>query len=211
MGWTYTHRGNTPIKYFLATQINCENEHGRWQLQDIAIVKLRTAYMAVEIIRRNKETGRLSMEIRKVVAFVFLLDYRPGDAGGYDMGYKDMDESMGPYESECPEKILNLLTPTEHEHALAWRQRCRENIARKNSFRLIKDTIIETQPISFRDGYTRSRFQVVRVKPLQLLCLDTRVLCKVSRTVLQKMLKKATSIREIGIATGDGLSTSRAI
>lgn len=205
MGWTYTQRGSTPIKVFLADQIYCENEHGKWQLLDTAIVKVRTAYMAVEIIRRSKETGQLDMATRKVVAFVFLLDYRPGDTDGYDMGYKEIDETMGPYESECPEKILNLLTPTEHEHALSWRRRCWENIARRNAFQLIKDTVIETQPISFLDGCSRSRFQVVSLKPLLLLCLDTRVLCKVSRAVLQKRLKNATSTDGNRVETGDGL------
>ena len=188
MGWTYTHRGRTPVKDFLADNVNCENEHATCLLLHIAIVKLRKAYMAVEIIRRSKETGLLDMMTRKVVAFVFLLDYRPRDTD-FDMGYKDMDESMGPYESECPERILKLLTPTKHEYACKWRQRCRENIARKNSFRLIKDRVIETRPISFGDGCTRSRFQVVSLKPLRLLCLDTRVFCKVSRAVLQNMIK----------------------
>ena len=53
MGWTYTHRGDTPVKDFLADRINCENDHAKWLLLDIAIVKMRTAYMAVEIIRRD--------------------------------------------------------------------------------------------------------------------------------------------------------------
>ena len=188
MGWTYTHRGSTPVKEFLTDQLNCENKHAGYKILDIAIVKMRTAYMAVEIIRRNQKTRLLDMETREVVAFVFLLDYRPRDTD-YDMGYKDMDESMGPYESECPERILNLLTPTEHENALEWRRRCRENIARKKAFRLVKNTVIETQPISFLDGCTRSRFQVVSLKPLQLLCLDTRMLCKVPSAMLRNMIK----------------------
>ncbi len=188
MGWTYTHRGSTPVKEFLTDQLNCENKHASYKILDIAIVKMRTAYMAVEIIRRNQKTSLLDMETREVVAFVFLLDYRSNDPN-YDMGYKDMDESMGPFESECPERILNLLTPTEHEYALKWRRRCRENIARKRSLRLVKNTVIETQPISFLDGCTRSRFQVVSLKPLQLLCLDTRMLCKVPRAMLQNMIK----------------------
>ena len=188
MGWIYTHRGSTPIKEFLTDRLNCESKHASYKIIDIAIVRMRTAYMAVEIIRRNQKTGLLDIETREVVAFVFLLDYRPSDTD-YDIGYKDMDESMGPYQSECPERILNLLTPTENENALAWRQRCRENIARKKAFRPVKDAVIETQPISFLDGCTRSRFQVVSLKPLQLLCLDTRMLCKVPRSLLRNMIK----------------------
>lgn len=38
--------------------------------------------------------------------------------------YKDMTESMGPYQSNCPESILSLLSPTVNEYALDWRKRC---------------------------------------------------------------------------------------
>jgi len=187
MGWTYTHRGNTPIKEFLANRVNCENDHAKWLLLDVAIVKMRTAYMAVEIIRRDKESGQLNMTTRKVVAFVFLLDYRMSESG-HDTGYKDMDESMGPCESECPERILRLLTPTSHEYALAWRKRCWEIIAERKSFRLQKDGIIATKPISFRDGRTRSRFKIIDLKPLRLLCLDTQMICRVPRAMLRNMI-----------------------
>jgi len=187
MGWTYTFRGNTPMKEFLASRVNCENKHAKWQVQDIAIVRIRTAYMAVEIIRRNQETGVLGTTTREVVALVFLLDYRPNDPG-FDTGYKDMDETMGPCESECPERILQLLTPTTHEYALAWRQRCWDNIAQRKSFRFSKDDVLETQPISFMDGVARSRFKVLSLKPLRLLCQDTSVMCRVPRKRLQAML-----------------------
>ena len=187
MGWTYTYKGSTPVKDFLASRVNCENEHARWLLLDIAIVKMRTAYMAVEIIRRDKDSGQLDMATRKVVAFVFLLDYRTSESS-HDIGYKDMDESMGPCECECPERILQLLTPTSHEYALAWRGRCREIIAERKSFKLQKDMTIETKPISFKDGRTRSRFQVFSLKPLQLLCLDTQMICRVPRAMLRNMI-----------------------
>jgi len=187
MGWTYTYRGNTPVKEFLASRVNCENEHAKWQVHGIAIVRMRTAYMAVEIIRRSQETGALDTTTREVVALVFLLDYRPNDRD-FDTGYKDMDETMGPCESECPERILQLLTPTTHEYALAWRQRCWDNIAQRKSFRLSKDDVLETQPISFMDGVARSRFKVLSLKPLRLLRQDTGVMCRVPRKRLQAML-----------------------
>jgi hypothetical protein len=46
-------------------------------------------------------------------------------------GYKDMDETVGPYFYDCPESILNLLTPTKYETAQAWRDKCREHLAQK--------------------------------------------------------------------------------
>lgn len=52
-------------------------------------------------------------------------------SSSFNFGYKDMDESVGPMESSCPVSILRLLSPTENEYALSWRERCRENAACK--------------------------------------------------------------------------------
>jgi len=48
----------------------------------------------------------------------------------YDNGevlYKDMDESVGPYNNKCPENILNLLSPLNENsytsYAKLWRER----------------------------------------------------------------------------------------
>jgi hypothetical protein len=49
---------------------------------------------------------------------------------GARFGWKAMEERMGPFESECPAHILDLLSPTEDEHALRWRARCRARLAR---------------------------------------------------------------------------------
>ena len=46
--------------------------------------------------------------------------------GGYNFGYKGMDEDCGPCETKCPKSILNLLTPTDSDFANSWRKRCRE-------------------------------------------------------------------------------------
>lgn len=40
--------------------------------------------------------------------------------------YKDMDETMGPVESQCPKTILNLLSPTTSDYAQQWRERCHQ-------------------------------------------------------------------------------------
>ena len=72
----------------------------------------RTFYAAAE---RKDEPG-------EVFALVILTERR-----GFRFGYKTMDEGMGPCESECPPEILDLLSPTTSEYALAWRARCRAN------------------------------------------------------------------------------------
>lgn len=53
----------------------------------------------------------------------------------FNFNYKDMDETCGPCEITCPASILDLLSSTDNEWALQWRQRCRENIAKRKAAR----------------------------------------------------------------------------
>jgi hypothetical protein len=62
----------------------------------------------------------------EVFAMVFLIHRRNGQ-----FGYKDMGEEMGPYESDCPASILNMLTDTDSQYARDWRARCWSNIRAK--------------------------------------------------------------------------------
>lgn len=73
-----------------------------------------TFYAAV----REKRSG-------EVWALVVLTTGRAGSR----FGYKEIEESQGPAPSECPARILNLLSPTDDTRALAWRARCRSRLA----------------------------------------------------------------------------------
>lgn len=42
----------------------------------------------------------------------------------FNFGYKDMDETVGPSECQCPKGILKLLTETDSQWAEEWRVRC---------------------------------------------------------------------------------------
>ena len=57
----------------------------------------------------------------------------------YDFGYKTMEDSMGPCYYDCPDRILDLLTPTENEWANEWREKCRENNRSKRSPQAFKN------------------------------------------------------------------------
>ena len=61
-----------------------------------------------------------------VFAAVFLTS-----TDGWDFGYKDMDETVGPYYYDCPQSILKLLTPTDNETANNWREACKLNAEKK--------------------------------------------------------------------------------
>lgn len=147
MGWTFTSRPKgTPIKTFLKERVFGPN----FEILECAVVKRTTAYVAA----RNLETG-------KVFACVFLLAYRPNDRG-FEFGYKDMTEDCGPNAIECPERVLDLLTPTESKWALEWRAKCRERLATKKAVPKVKpgDVIRFATPIRFRDGSVRDTFRL---------------------------------------------------
>lgn len=68
-----------------------------------------TLYSAIRI----KETG-------EVFAVVTLVSFKNGE-----FSYKEIHENCGPLKTECPQRILNKLTPTENQYALNWRKACR--------------------------------------------------------------------------------------
>ena len=75
-----------------------------------------------------------SAMVRGVYYAAYVMTKRPEEVHGIvclvrkskgEFIYKDIDEEMGPFESKCPESILDLLTPTESNYANEWRERCR--------------------------------------------------------------------------------------
>lgn len=73
----------------------------------------------------------------------------------FDFGYKDMDETVGPYKFECPPAILDLLTPTDSGFANVWRERCREEQRYHAWFKSLPDgaRVKWTVPTSFYRGF----------------------------------------------------------
>ena len=175
MGWTYTHRDKgTSVKDFFQQRFGVE-------ILDCAVVKLRTAYMAI----RGRD--------QRVYAVVCLLDYRREDY--FNFGYKDMDETMRPFYHECPKRILELLTPIPDNadgyasnNAREWRRQCWDNIRKKTKLPPLKTgTIIKTrQPIKFTDGTSGSLFQVKNGKRLLFSVPDQYLMraYKISRAKL---------------------------
>jgi hypothetical protein len=163
MGWTTTNRNGKSLKEFLAEQL--------WphKVIDIAVVYMRTAYIAFELKDGTVTCG------------IFLLQFNPGD--GYEIGYKDMDETVGPYERNCPERILKLLTAEPVGYAAEWRADCWKNIEKKKA---IKNggTIVLDSPLRFSDGVVRQRFRKI-VKSKYFYCLEDDATCRLSSYQLQ--------------------------
>jgi hypothetical protein len=161
MGWLYM-KGldglGTPRAY-LDNQFTYVRDTHRVTVLASALVGMRTYYAAVERVETSGD--------RIVFAVVCLVNYNPRAADGYSFGYKDMDETVGPYESDCPEDILDLLTDTDRDYALQWRARCRARIAQRKS-RAARptpkpgQTVIFDPPLALSNGRTVSRFEVVK-------------------------------------------------
>jgi len=133
MGWLFYDRKPDDVKRHLLDLATWERrtpEGPAGTALDCAIVNLRTAYLAVKISYPDKSS--------EVVALIYLLEFprgKRGSPGGF--GYKDLDETMGPTESNCPERILKRLSPLPDAHsegkdrfryARVWRARCWANL-----------------------------------------------------------------------------------
>jgi hypothetical protein len=119
MGWTHTNLYGQKTRDYLI-DLMTGRDH---RVLDIAICKRRVAYAAVEVHRAGDRDIDSLTKPRYVYAAVFLLRYPTKSE--YNFAYKDMDEGCGPFEVDCPERILKLLTPTDSEFALKWRKNCR--------------------------------------------------------------------------------------
>ncbi len=84
---------------------------------------------------------------------------------GYGWGYKDMDETCGPYEVNCPKSYLERVTPTDSAYAIEWRERCRAYHDRLDRIKALSvgDTIRFNAALSFGWAGEASDF-VVRDK-----------------------------------------------
>src|SRR5512145_779521 len=117
MGWTFLHRekGISNIDW-LRGEFSTYPEN----VLDVA-TKNGTMYVAYR-------TPVIEGEVR---ALVILTRWVRGDY--YNFGYKDMDETQGPNEDDCPRRIFELLTPLkpgESEWAESWRARVQARLDR---------------------------------------------------------------------------------
>jgi hypothetical protein len=137
MGWDYTHathytsKGTVDRKAEVDTLYNWKEE-GYKKVEVVKSVMVGRVYYAAIKVTHYK-TG---IEEIKAAVVLTAIDSR---RGYFDIGMKTMDETMGPCEATCPASILNLLTPTDDEWAIEWRNRCRANIEKKKSPTALKN------------------------------------------------------------------------
>lgn len=136
MGWTGIPMGRGVKSKDIDRRAECDavyNYDGVYKVLKSAIVGT-TYYAAVECMAEyNPETKKrepVPEGQRRVWAAVCLTRVRQRD-GYTEFLYKDMTETMGPFECDCPLYILDLLTPTDNEYAQEWRNNCRARRAAK--------------------------------------------------------------------------------
>lgn len=142
MGWMYMHRDKgVTDKEFFSKEFNYSENGNEGRVIETSR-KGSIVYIAYQTRRDDSDTYRVS-------AIVCLTSWNHKEK--FNFGYKDIDESMGPVECNCPEKILDLLTPTEQEYAVKWRNKCRDNIKRhKNLPKLSEGMIVDfEEPFSW--------------------------------------------------------------
>lgn len=155
MGWTTLYKSPqiTPEKY-ITSQLNWTNEKETVRPLKTAIVG-RVFYAAIETI---------TLATNERVVWAAIYPFSTQNHGHVNFAYRDQDETVGPNEVTCPIGILDMLTPTEHQRALAWRQQCRHYHATQNekrkTTRSIKDgqRIRFAEPLIFSDGHQEAEF-----------------------------------------------------
>ena len=124
MGWTVYCTSNSPAPgnaERAEIMRLCTSEH----LTPLAASKVgSTWYVAIRSTYPGDNKYERAPDGSFVFAVVFLTSRKHGA-----WGYKDMDESMGPNESRCPARVLDMLSPLKpgrDGYAADWRARCRE-------------------------------------------------------------------------------------
>lgn len=101
------------------------------------------------------------------------------DIADGEFGYKDIDETMGPFYYDCPNVILKLLSSTDNEYAKTWREKCYANTNKRKPTKPKKDPLDELRKYlnyEFSSGsYTGKdykTFQNKYINYLRRLCCE---------------------------------------
>jgi hypothetical protein len=110
---------------------------------------------------------------------------------GYDKedrmwGYKDMDETCGPYQTDCPVSWFDSV-PDPGGYATAWREKClRAAEKRKAAGKITDGSMIQfPEPITFTDRVAEATFLVRKIgRKLRLYRQCDGVGCRLPRATL---------------------------
>lgn len=133
MGWTSTH-----ADYYKKGTVDRKREcdayweeglnRGHFKILKSSMVG-STYYAAVQVLKEyvgneNDVDIYKNIENGPIFCVIFLTSVAMKDY--YNFSYKPMDETMHPYQYNCPIGILKLLPETDNEYAKEWRKKCYE-------------------------------------------------------------------------------------
>ena len=163
-----------------------------------------TYYAAITSLKKSTIDGIVDIpnNEQEIFAVVFLTSVKMKDY--YNFSYKDMDETCGPNKHDCPKSILNLLSPTDNEYASRWRNKCWENIEKKNNpnslNQLPEQSIIEViLPFDTQRYKKGEKITLVKIKYGK----SYRFFVKDSNLYFNRQLMKALNGNYIIIKRGD--------
>lgn len=144
MGWTSLPYHGSVKQYFLE-QYQWPNSP--YEVLDVALVHRKHLYGAV----KNKETG-------DVICAAWIVGWAP--KAHHNFYYKDMDETVGPYIYDVPDRIFNLLTEPINDWSKEWREKVQ---MRKNIIATMKqaDVISTTRPVRMTSGFEYKNFKKI--------------------------------------------------
>lgn len=105
---------------------------------------------------------------------------------GEGWGYKDMDESMGPYQYSCPMKYLDMVPEVSNEK---WRQGVKQYWEHRKYVSSLKPG----DYVKMKEGINPNEFKIVSAKPLRGTALSTGILYRLKADQI-KPIKQAEMI-----------------
>lgn len=103
--------------------------------------------------------------------FAFVVLYSVAPSSYYNFTYKDMDETVGPGAVHAPRRVLEALTPTDHEYANQWRAACWANLELEEAKPRVRrgDHIRFAEPFTFGGGLQTTTETVFEVEGRDVL------------------------------------------
>src|SRR5262245_11205903 len=112
MGWTFLHRerGMKDVDFF-------KREFGDEFAKNVKATASKAGVFYAVYETEKDRGGRLVPDENGKVRTALVVLTRRVPKDYYNFGYKDLDEFMGPCESDCPERLLDMLSPLKDEDA----------------------------------------------------------------------------------------------
>ena len=145
MGWSFGY-GDSKEDVIADRTKTCENEHGIWKTIKYS-VRGNVIYSVREVT--NKKSG----EVSRFIAVDLL-----GNPDRSGWGYKDLDESCGPYYFDCPVSYFKLAGPPVNETAAEWREAviaaAAEKKRKRNEAKALRAVIEPGTKVSIHEAVT---------------------------------------------------------